>query len=105
MARESRRMSSSKSDDIPELTDGCDCYCDLWTTNPEHLQEQGLPPGFCGFCDVCGEPGHTIAHSNRPTTGAWCEEHQPSNSKVYSIPTLPIILAMIALGIYFLQSH
>ena len=41
-----------------------DCYC-----------EDRKPGVYCGVCQVCGKPGHTRAHPNLPTTGAWCDEH------------------------------
>jgi hypothetical protein len=50
------------------------CYCSLWETNPEFLQKQGLPHGYCGICDLCGDPGHTGHYPGPvPVTGAWCD--------------------------------
>jgi hypothetical protein len=50
------------------------CYCELWKTNPRQLEEQGIPPGFCGICQSCGKPGHTQAFPGpMPVTGAWCD--------------------------------
>jgi hypothetical protein len=52
------------------------CYCSLWEKNPEALEDQGLPRGFCGRCHVCGKPGHTLHFPGAvPFTGAWCKFH------------------------------
>lgn len=53
-----------------------DCQCSLWTTQPGFLATQSVPRGFCGRCEVCGQPGH-IRHfpGSSPSTGAWCEHH------------------------------
>ena len=34
-----------------------------------------MPEGYCGICDVCGEPGYKRAHPHNATTGSWCDEH------------------------------
>jgi hypothetical protein len=50
------------------------CFCSLWETNPEFLEKQGLPHGYCGICDLCGDPGHTRHYPGPvPVTGAWCD--------------------------------
>jgi len=52
------------------------CYCDLWNKSPETLEKQGVSRGFCGLCDVCGEPGHLLHFPGAvPFTGAWCKKH------------------------------
>ncbi|MCP4645191.1 MAG: hypothetical protein GY851_32415 [bacterium] len=52
------------------------CYCDLWEKKPEVLEQQGVPRGYCGFCNVCGEPGHTRHFPGAvPYTGSWCDRH------------------------------
>jgi O-acetyl-ADP-ribose deacetylase (regulator of RNase III) len=52
------------------------CYCDLWNKSPEILEKQGVPKGFCGLCDKCGQPGHLLHFPGAvPFTGAWCEKH------------------------------
>lgn len=52
------------------------CYCGLWEKSPETLEEQGVPPGYCGLCQVCGAPGHTRHFPGAvPYTGAWCDKH------------------------------
>ena len=60
------------------------CYCNLWNENPEALRSQGLPEGYCGFCDTdvngrrCGRPGHM--HSGPgPFTLGYCDEHPPGH--------------------------
>ena len=50
------------------------CFCSLWDTSPQFLEEQGLPRGYCGFCDMCGDPGHGRHFPGPvPVTGAWCD--------------------------------
>jgi hypothetical protein len=34
------------------------CYCGLWDTDPQFLEGQGIPRGYCGLCQTCGRPGH-----------------------------------------------
>jgi len=46
------------------------CYC------RPGKQTEGLPPGFCGTCEICGAPGHVRhAPGGAPYTGAWCDRH------------------------------
>jgi len=53
-----------------------DCYCDLWDKNPDVLEKQGVPRGYCGLCQLCGKPGHTRHFPGAvPYTGTWCEWH------------------------------
>jgi hypothetical protein len=58
------------------MSDHPSCYCSLWETHPKTLEDQGIPPGYCGLCDVCGAPGH-MRHfpGAAPYTGAWCRRH------------------------------
>lgn len=50
------------------------CYCFLWEQNAESLRQQGIPPGYCGMCQVCGAAGHTRHYPGPvPYTGAWCD--------------------------------
>lgn len=52
------------------------CYCEERKQNPKLAKEMAsIPPGYCGLCDLCGEPGHMQAHPHLPTTGAWCDTH------------------------------
>lgn len=52
------------------------CYCQLWETDPSGLEAQGLPRGYCGLCQVCAKPGHTMHFPGAvPVTGAWCKRH------------------------------
>jgi len=52
------------------------CYCGLWRTNPRVLRRQGVPEGFCGFCQVCQAPGHARHFPGAvPFTGCWCDRH------------------------------
>lgn len=50
------------------------CYCGLWDKDPSHYKKEGLPLGFCGFCERCGKPGHTRHFPGPlPYTGSWCD--------------------------------
>lgn len=52
------------------------CYCDIWEKDPEFFRKQGIPEGFCGFCDTCKKPGHTRHFpGSSPYTGTWCDFH------------------------------
>ncbi len=52
------------------------CYCKERATNPKLAGEmKEIPNGYCGFCEICGKPGHMCAHPRLPTTGVWCDEH------------------------------
>lgn len=52
------------------------CYCELWNTKPEFLEQQEIPRGYCGLCQVCGRPGHIRHHPGAvPYTGSWCDWH------------------------------
>lgn len=54
---------------IPRL-----CYCDLWLTSPDTLRSQGIPYGYCGLCEECGDPGHMCHYPGRVAyTGSWCD--------------------------------
>ncbi len=48
------------------------CYCHA--TNTEDRRARGIPDGFCGICERCGQPGHTQHFPGPvPYTGAWCD--------------------------------
>jgi hypothetical protein len=50
------------------------CHCRADGQRPAHLDEQGVPEGFCGICERCGAPGHTRHYPGAvPHTGAWCD--------------------------------
>lgn len=50
------------------------CFCSLWETNPQFLENRGLPRGYCGICELCGDLGHTRHYPGPvPVTGAWCD--------------------------------
>jgi hypothetical protein len=52
------------------------CYCELWSNDPQRLELQGVPRGFCGHCERCGQPGHARHFPGPlPTTGSWCDAH------------------------------
>lgn len=48
------------------------CYCETYVQD----RAAPLPPGFCGRCETCGEPGHTShVPAPIPYTGSWCDDH------------------------------
>ena len=52
------------------------CYCGLWEKDPAYLESQGIPRGYCGKCQSCGKPGHTMHFPGMvPYTGSWCDSH------------------------------
>lgn len=52
------------------------CYCGVFDRDPKLRKKEGLPPGYCGLCDVCGRPGHTLHFPGSvPYTGSWCKFH------------------------------
>ena len=52
------------------------CNCNIWGKSPDTLRTQGIPDGYCGWCDVCGKPGHVQHFPGAvPFTGAWCRKH------------------------------
>ncbi|WP_035276914.1 hypothetical protein [Desulforegula conservatrix] len=85
------------------------CYCQERLNNPKVAElMKDIPEGFCGLCDICDRPGHTRAHPNLPTSGAWCDEHwkellaRPSITIDSILKTIIIAISfvMIALAIY-----
>ncbi len=79
------------------------CYCGLWQTNPATLTEQGVPPGFCGICERCGQPGHTRHFPGPvPVTGSWCDRCYgivawQGRALRLAIPAAVLIIAVIYL--------
>lgn len=76
------------------------CYCPDRKNNPKVAElMKNIPEGFCGICDICGKPGHTKAHPNLPTSGAWCDEHWEQITAGSSI-TIDKILMVIIFAIF-----
>lgn len=74
-------LSMSSSDEHPSSTAAAqttpdDCYCGLWQTAPSTLLEQSVPPGYCGLCQICQQPGH-LRHFPGPVprSDAYCDRH------------------------------
>ncbi len=76
------------------------CCCDLWQTNPQVLERQGLPRRYCGMC-ACGAPGHVRQYPGPvPVSSAWCDDCYSS------LPATPLVtkllylfLGLIAVGL------
>lgn len=51
------------------------CYCEALWKDPKYMRRRKIPPGFCGICRKCGQPGHT-RHSPLPVPGTdtLCDE-------------------------------
>jgi hypothetical protein len=65
-ATENNRMPSDKR----WRPIGCYCGVAAFEEDPE------IPPGYCGLCDACGKPGHTLHFPGAvPFTGSWCRYH------------------------------
>jgi len=85
------------------------CYCEeqkaLLNSNGE--KTENIPNGYCGLCEICGNPGHVRAHPSLPITGSWCDEHWDElvNQRVFTLADLiqPLFLfGIIGTGLYFL---
>lgn len=81
-----------------------DCYCDLWNRSPKTLEKQGVPRGFCGFCDVCGKPGHLQHFPGAvPFTGAWCRKHYYRAMILHPLGAIGVFLwgffALVVIGL------
>ena len=75
------------------------CYCGLWKTDPELLRRQGVPPGYCGLCQVCGEPGHTRHFPGAvPYTGSWCDRHYRRARNLHPLGAVGFFLWLAALA-------
>jgi len=73
------------------------CYCDHLSA--EFRQEHGIPDGFCGLCEICGQPGHTRHHPAPVAyTGAWCDHcyHILQWTWIFRTPIGWFILFLIA---------
>ena len=78
------------------------CYCGLWEKNPAFLESQKVPRGYCGFCQVCGQPGH-IRHfpGAVPYTGCWCDAHYRRVSLIHPLGSPGMLLYALALVALF----
>ncbi|RJG47565.1 hypothetical protein [Motilimonas pumila] len=74
------------------------CYCSLWQTSPDTLTQQGVKPGYCGICSLCGEQGH-LRHAPgfHPYTDAWCDSCFKAQSMVNGLQCLSVPLAICSL--------
>lgn len=76
-----------------------ECYCS--ERNSPKMKEffEDIPEGYCGFCDICGELGHTRAHPRSPTTGAWCDKHYQDllSHRIFTLGEIILALFIITL--------
>jgi len=85
------------------------CYCGLWKKDPSHLKKQGIPPGYCGLCRICGKPGHTRHFPGAvPFTGAWCDKHyhrvrilHPLGAVGFYLWTVIAVVVLTGLALYW----
>lgn len=83
------------------------CYCGLWETKPEFMREKNYPPGFCGFCERCGAPGHTRHFPGPvPYTGTWCDRCYrivPWTNPITLAQRLAVIGALVAVTWFIIR--
>lgn len=76
------------------------CYCGI--LNPEVLEQNGVPKGYCGLCDECGQPGHLRHGFSVPATQVWCDAcwriHIQWVLKRYAAAIA--VIAVIIIGLY-----
>ena len=62
------------------------CYCESLWKDPKRMKRWRIPPGFCGLCLACGQPGHS-RHSPLPVPGteAYCDECYDSLANDYDV--------------------
>ena len=83
------------------------CYCELWEKDPSFFEKQGVPQGYCGFCEKCKRPGHTRHYPGPvPYTGTWCDRCYTILAWTWPVrvPVLWIFLwiPLIIASLYFL---
>ncbi len=83
------------------------CYCKEREINSNFAKTiENIPDGFCGICDICGEPGHMRAHPRQATTGAWCDKHwhELTHYKIITLADIvPFLFYSIIIGIFLLM--
>ncbi|HYF66450.1 MAG TPA: hypothetical protein VD886_26715 [Herpetosiphonaceae bacterium] len=81
------------------------CYCRATGPHPEHLQRQGVPEGFCGMCELCGQPGHARHFPGAvPYTGAWCDPCYKKVGNRYLLRwfVIRLVIGLIIAGVILL---
>ena len=59
-----------------EAAEEPECDCGTSDSAVSSPCTDGLPAGYCGWCAICGRPGHTRHFPGPvPVTGAWCDLH------------------------------
>jgi hypothetical protein len=86
-----------------------DCYCDERERHPEAfervdrpgvLERRALPPGYCGWCIVCGGPGHARHFPGAvPFTGAWCDRHDRRLRLTHPASPIGCLVWLTAVGV------
>jgi hypothetical protein len=75
------------------------CYCELWDTEPKVLEQQGIPRGYCGLCEVCGCPGHMRHFPGAvPYTGSWCDWHYRRVALTHPASSLGCLFWLVVFG-------
>jgi hypothetical protein len=76
------------------------CYCSLWIDSPSTLIEQGVPEGYCGLCEKCGEPGHLRHFPGAvPYTGSWCDKHYRRVAMLHPLGSRSLLMIIILLSV------
>ena len=75
------------------------CYCDLWDKNQKVLEDQGVPRGYCSFCQKCKKPGHTRHFPGAvPYTGGWCDYHYSLLKWLHPLGSIGVIIWTVAIS-------
>jgi len=76
------------------------CYCD--SISEDELRLQGIPEGYCGFCQICKAPGHIQFFPGViPYTGSWCDYCFAKLKRRQNFRIVCFILLVLIIG-YFL---
>ncbi len=72
------------------------CYCSLWEKSPDTLLKQGVKPGFCGICSICGSQGH-LQHAPgcHPYSDAWCDRCYRVQALVNNLQCIAIVALIL----------
>lgn len=62
------------------------------------MEKEGVPEGFCGFCEICHKPGHVQHFPGAvPYTGTWCDDCFIKVARKQQIKGALVIVAIISI--------
>src|ERR1051325_9160950 len=82
------------------------CYCD--GVDADFRQKYGIPEGYCGICERCGQPGHTRHFPGAvPYTGAWCDRCYKIVGWTWFLRPPFVLIPLVILGVllYYVFTH